>query len=296
MRNRRLLIPIVFVALLGATILVSMSASAGTSSAIGSGPVSALLPGATVRTEPGPADAEHLAISLPGGDSGTTVDPTDANFWTAEVRWRAAMATAVTAEQNPQIVGFQVDPGIEVAEADNSLAPLEVIKENPAAPTLASEQPRLGSVGLEEAKQQLQSNADMLLSADLAVSVDLTPITIDDGWNAVALVAVVNVTKLPSDEMGAFLGNVLNGMSTGLVSGEGDLIDGLAVIAEANDAPVAASFYSSRAGTTQMLAGNGVTLPGVLQPTLEFKNLTGGPPTQTTLLQAPPRIVEDASP
>ncbi len=279
-------VALVIVGIIVLVLRASGSEAAGQSA---SGVVASVLDGATVElTRADAASGRLLSIELrkPVG----LVDPKFANFWTAEVRWRAAMGTAVVSgTSDPSIVGFEVNLGVKVPPLQDSIGGSEQIKEGPGYPTAAAEQGSLRSLSIDLAEAQVKSSGETLVRAGLLDSFDVNAVVVDGSSNAYGLlVRAEKAAGVAADD--AFFGNALNGFGTGLTSGSGDLIDGLAVIVMDRGEPLAGSFYASAAGMSQILGRNPSTLPAVLEPDLKFDNLTGGPDPVTTVLEIPPRI------
>lgn len=272
---------------------IGVGASAEPPNEFASSVVDNVLPDARTSFEVESSGGQQLSIRLGQTDS-EVVDLSYPSFWSAEVRWRAALAAAVVADNDPSITAVDVDPGVPIENADNSLIDPNVIKESPRSATLSAEKTKLGSLTMAEARSQLDSNASALLDQEVAESVSIEPITVDDGSNATAFLIVVSVPKSSDGALNSVMGNAINGMATGLVGGEGDLIDGLAVVVMNDSTPLAASFYAGRAGSSQILAADSVSLPDALSTSIKFENLTGGPATQTTLLAVPPHISVNA--
>ncbi len=200
----------------------------------------------------------------------------------AEVEWRVAMATALSAEDEPDLVGFGVLPG------DG----WQRIKESPANSTLGAEKPLLGSVPEDTVLEQVDSNLAVLessLKTFRSAKVDVLPLYGPDGPENSFAVSVVIDAQLPSAltkaDAAAFLGNMLLGPRAGVVGGDSDLIEGFATSLIDDGEPIASLFYTSRAGYGQSLVFDDRVTAGLF-PDLRFPILTNGPAVVPALSSA----------
>jgi len=284
MLDRRLFIgAVALLAACFAAVLSGVGASADPTTEFTSEVVNNVLPESGVAfndLEPQFGGGRVLEVSLGQTDS-EVVEFQHSKFWSAEVGWRAVMAAAVSADRDPSITTVAVNAGVDVEEPDDSLTTPVTFKENAQSPTLSAEAKNLGSADDALVMKQLDANSDVLLAHEPSVeAVDISPVVLDQRSNALAYVVVVSVTDIPKDGATSFYGNVVNGMRTGLANGgDEDILDGIAVVIEQDSVPLAASFVAARAGVGETLAADSVELPGAFIPSLEFRNVTGGPPT-----------------
>jgi hypothetical protein len=195
----------------------------------------------------------------------------------AELGWKAHLVGGVAAADNARILSFSVTwPGQSAAQAG---ALSHMVRTEPGA-DLAGRFPRLGTVALPTARKQLASNLDVLDSALPPGTVKVARVVtvpVDASRGLFALEARIKVTRL--DALTPHLGDVVDGLATGLVGDDTAVVEGLAIDV--------VDEQGARAGwwrTERTQSGFGV--PGPTQPQgqvapvdTDFPNLTGGPAT-----------------
>lgn len=277
-------------AVLGALVVVSLGTGpkqANGSATYESDVVSRVLPSSSTSVDgSAPSEGARLEISL--GDEAVTATKADPYF-TMEIQWRAALAAAVIAESNGTLTSFRVsdDQGL----LDDRFSGTQIFRETPDAPLLSEEMPSLDTVTAEAAADQLEQNVSTLESGAPGTvdNARIERVTIDPAAGAEAFIVVIE-SSLPPERLQEEMGNYVGGLSTGLVGGDDEAVDGLGILIVNNGAPVLGNFVAARAGLTQFQLDDSVKMPQALVPTLEFKNLTGGPGTRSTVFSTTFRI------
>jgi hypothetical protein len=244
--------------------------------------VSNVLPGSAVRiTFDGSeqwngSDVQDLSIVLPPGDT-PPPDPTEAKFYFADRAWRAEMAAADIAMQNPGLASWDISSQGSVPSGAEDFYNGRV-RVDPGDENWA-DLPDLGTLSTADASSQIVSNAGVLKNSAPAGtfnSVAASRLTIDSGINSYAYTVTVN-SDLPPAQLLPQFGNIFDGLQAGLVGDENGLIDGLAIIVRSQGEPIAGSWIAERAGVGDEIFAQGLDLPDPMVPTDSFPNLTGGP-------------------
>jgi hypothetical protein len=239
--------------------------------------------GGVVGGVPSPGQKD-LSIRLSTGDT-VPIDPARAQFFFADRGWRAGLASGLIGQQDATVVSYHVTDasGVVPGGAENEYS--EVIRIQ-GGTSLAAEP---SNPPIATAKAQLDSNVATLQSlapAGTYDSITSPRIDVDPSTNSYAYAVTLQSSK-PVADLVPELGNVLNGLQTGLVGNEQPLIDGLSIVLKSNGQPIAGSWINARTGEGTELFDGTIDIPNVLNVTGTFPNLTGGPPTAASVTSQP---------
>lgn len=249
---------------------------------LGTSPLSLLgslpLGGASGGPAPGPSSLQSSLPSLP-----VPVGQTSAvvrQFDYANVGWALGVAAATLAQSQPDLTSYQATVAGQVPDdiADDLAGIVRLSPGvDPLGPTAAGALPKLGSI--TQAEAQAQANANVAtLRAGLAAGqlqdakVSIVPL---NGDHQFAVSVDLTVQSLPA--VSANLGDLLNGMATGLTGDSDATVEGLAVDVQDATGARLSSLSAPRAQTGDIEATDSVDLGDGLTVTLPFTSITGGP-------------------
>ena len=213
----------------------------------------------------------------------------------AELAWKAHLVGGVTAADDPRILQFSTTwVGQTQAQAQTLT---HVVRTEPGA-ELPGRFPRIGTASVATARQQLTSNLDVLRAALPAGTVErsrVVTVPVDASRGLFALEVRLKVSSL--DALTPHLGDVIDGLATGLVGDETAVVEGLAIDVVDEQGARAGWWRTERTQT-------GIGIPGPTQPDgsvapvdADFPNLTGGPATSRSVAAGPaPRAASGSQP
>jgi hypothetical protein len=213
----------------------------------------------------------------------------DAFTW-ADTQWRAQLVSAAAAEVTPAITGYSVtEPdGTVPGGAGNFFQ--GSVRSDPT--NAAIDDPGLDSISESAAVSQLDSNIATLGDA-LGAGAVVSSSTAVIATGSFALSATVDVAS--ADDLAGHLGDIVDGLETGLVGGSSSLIEGLGVEVLAQGVPEVGAWEAARAGAGDLQFNPGITVGATLAPTRTFPDLTGGPAAAASGLGAAARAARPAS-
>jgi hypothetical protein len=224
-------------------------------------------PAEDARTQPGNDDR---SFSAPPPQTNADVIPL------AELGWKAHLVSGVAAARDARITEFSVDwPGISQDQA-NLLT--HRLRTEPGSPLY--EFPRLGTVSVGAARKQLASNLDALGAAVPAGVIKRTRVVtvpVDPAQGLFGLEALIRVTDIAA--LRPYLGDVVDGLATGLVGDDSAVVEGLAINVIDNQGRRAGWWRTQRTGTGFGIPDPSLTGAPMPPVDVDFPNLTGGPPT-----------------
>jgi hypothetical protein len=221
-----------------------------------------------------------VAGSLPGSDDPQFALPTTANrqiLPIAQAGWKADLIAGVAASHHNDIVGFSFQwpsaPGQPPRELGLQL------RSHPGA-SLPVSTPAVGKVSQTQLKRQLTSNINVLthaLTPGTVVASRVVSVPVDAANRLFGLEADIRVTSLTA--VSSHLGDVVNGLATGLVGNNKATIAGLAINL-VDDQGHRAGWWSSAVTGTGFSVVDPVLGRAHIGPVDSvFPNLIGGPPT-----------------
>lgn len=240
--------------------------------------------------------AEHggyrITISVPGGSKALPATD-DASFAAAppsrngavvslaQLGWKAELVAGVAAEQDPNIVAFAVSaPDISVSESHLLSASL---RSAPGTP-LPNVHPKLGTVNVGEATAQLASSLTVLRSVlppGTIRGTRVVSVPVDRAHSLYGMEADIRVTDIAL--LNPHLGDVVDGLATGLVGDGTAVTEGLALNVIDDQGRRAGWWRNPRTG-----AGFAIQDPSEANASMRvdarFPNLTGGPRTSVSSL------------
>jgi hypothetical protein len=223
----------------------------------------------------------EAAAVLPGAGSPDLAAPTPpptegADVIAGELGWKAALVAATAGLSDVDIVSYQLTEfGRTFTPSEENYVTGQLRKQAGAGEYQAS--PGIGTVPLTAMTAQLASNVSVLESAlppgtVLGTQQDVIPV--DPAANAFAFEVNLRVTNLAS--LQDYEGDLVNGLSTGLVGSPAAPAEGLAINVVDSQGLRASWWSAERAGT-----GMGVSDPALPSTggseTVTFPDITGGP-------------------
>ncbi len=234
---------------------------------------------ASAQTLPGANDPGFAALPSPPANGDL--------FAAASLGWRAQLAGGVIAARNPKILRYTLTPSGPVPTLEQGPYLRANLRRAIDSPLNAPYQ-RIGSVTEAQARAQLESNLQVLVSALPPATIRSTRILtvpVDAAQHVFGLevdVKVSNITLLTPH-----LGDVIDGLATGLIGSPAAVVEGLAINVADSTGRRAGWWRAAHAGIGMGIpdaAFANVSIPPLDKP---FPNLTGGPGTIQSAASSP---------
>lgn len=251
-------------------------------------PIQEAIPGSEVAVSPTRGGFElaistpQEALSLPAADDQRMSAPAPAAneraIPAAQLAWKAQLSAAVAATRDPKIVGFTVEPKRSTLDREQSSYLRARLRRSPGDQTNAG-YGRLGTVSVDRATSQLASNLRVLarvMPSGAVTQTSIHPVHVDRASNLFGLEVDIKVVDLQT--VRPYLGDVMNGLATGLIGNRDAVVEGLAINLIDAKGQRAGWWSTTRAGI-----GTGIPSPTLAGAPIgevhaDFPNLTGGPP------------------
>ena len=241
-----------------------------------------VVPGASATLVPAPTGApgaELVHIMLPDAlvHPPASANESAAASLLAAAGWRGALIAATAATRLPAVTQFAItdEAGAQPPAAAFYLD--GAVRVAPGQP-LAAGMTRLDAIARSAARRQLDANLGVLMRGLPSGSIGraaVSEIPVDPARRGMAFAVELTVKDLRS--LRGHLGDLFDGLATGLAPGSDSTVEGLAIHAVDAGGRQAGSWMATRSqqGTTVM--DPRIKPPAVIVPRLRFVNETGGP-------------------
>jgi hypothetical protein len=245
-----------------------------------------LLPGATASIEnvsSSGTPTQILQIQLGSSQVATGLSNMAETFSLDQIGWLARLAATTVNQADPEVSGYQVLD----SDGQSPSATVDALHGGFVSLNTELDMPLIDTVPASQGLAQLNSNLAVLQSSmpvGSIVSESAQALTVDSLANQYALEA--NITIGQSSDIANHYGDVIDGLSTGLV---GNLaltsIEGLSVeVTTSAGAPVVGFWESTRSQYSVLQFADPSQATGTFETTTTYPDLDGGPPQVETVI------------
>lgn len=232
-------------------------------------------------------DAVNLNITLPGTATPPSGSATAQQFAYANLSWRADLGTAAIGVTKTQLLSYKITyaDGTVPGAAFNYFTNLIRLQPGPSTP----EDPSIDTLASSSAVAQAKASVAALTAALPAgaitnSTVTVVPITSDASQYALSIAVDLSDPAL----LNGHIGDLLQGLGTGLVAGADVMIEGLEITVSSAGQPLAGSWQAIRSGIGTVAFDPSIDQSSFSSSTVDFPNLTGlGGPAVGGVLGAP---------